>query len=67
MHQAVSIGHGLSLSRQAKKNKDQDISGYKFSPKPGFEFGPKGPFGLLNGVAISNYPNNHYYSDKRRL
>ena len=34
----------------------ENISGYKFSPRSGMKFGPEGPFGLLNGVAISNYP-----------
>ena len=38
------------------KEDEKHISGYKFSPDPGMKFGPEGPFGLLNGVAISNYP-----------
>ncbi|AZB10820.1 lamin tail domain-containing protein [Chryseobacterium sp. G0162] len=41
----------------ADKEKEKHISGYKFSPNPATKFGPDGPFGLLNGVAISNYPS----------
>lgn len=39
------------------KQEEKRISGYKFSPNPATKFGPDGPFGLLNGVAISNYPS----------
>ncbi|MGI9580250.1 lamin tail domain-containing protein [Chryseobacterium sp. RRHN12] len=39
------------------KQEEKHISGYKFSPDPATKFGPDGPFGLLNGVAISNYPS----------
>jgi len=38
-------------------NAGQDISGYQFSPDPGIDFSANGPFGLLQGVAISNYPS----------
>lgn len=41
---------------EAIKNGDQDVSGFKFSPKPNIDFGPSGPFGYLQGAAIANYP-----------
>lgn len=41
----------------AIKNTGQDVSGYKFAPQPDIDFGPSGPFGLLQGVVISNYPS----------
>jgi hypothetical protein len=41
----------------AIKNDGQDVSGYHFSPEPGTEFGPTGSFGILQGLAISNYPS----------
>ncbi|OLY92075.1 hypothetical protein SAMN05444008_106137 [Cnuella takakiae] len=42
---------------EAIANKGQDVSGFQFSPDPGVDFGPNGPFGILQGVAISNYPS----------
>lgn len=42
---------------EAIKNANQDVSGYKFSPSPGIDFGSNGPFGLLQGIAIANYPS----------
>lgn len=41
----------------AIKNNNQDVSGYQFSPSPGIDFSDAGPFGILQGVAISNYPD----------
>ena len=41
---------------EAIKNGDQDVSGFKFSPKPNIDFGSSGPFALMQGVAIANYP-----------
>lgn len=41
----------------AIKNNGNDVSGYHFSPNPGTEFGPTGSFGILQGLAISNYPS----------
>ncbi|MGE0684422.1 MAG: lamin tail domain-containing protein [Candidatus Binatia bacterium] len=37
----------------AIKNGSQNISGFKFSPDPQIDFTKLGPFGFLNGVAIS--------------
>jgi hypothetical protein len=42
---------------QAIKNQGQDVTGFRFSPEPGVNFGPTGSFGILQGVAISNYPS----------
>jgi len=42
---------------EAIKNTDQPNTGFKFSPNPNIDFSDNGSFGLLNGVAISNYPN----------
>jgi len=41
---------------EAHLNGSNDVSGYKFSPDPQIDFGPAGPFGLLEGVVISSYP-----------
>jgi hypothetical protein len=41
----------------AIKNQGKDISGYQFAPSPGIDFSNNGPFGLLQGVAIANYPS----------
>lgn len=41
----------------AINNDGRDVSGYHFSPEPGTDFGPKGSFGILQGLAISNYPS----------
>ena len=41
----------------AIKNQGQDVSGYHFSPSPGVDFSLNGQFGILQGVAISNYPS----------
>lgn len=41
----------------AIKNQGQDVSGYKFAPTPGIDFSANGPFGILQGVAIANYPS----------
>lgn len=43
--------------REAIKNGDSDVSGFKFSPDPQIDFSNSGPFGYLMGVAISNYPS----------
>lgn len=45
-----------ALQNSKDKQEEKNISGYKFSPDPAIKFGPEGPFGLLHGVAISNYP-----------
>jgi hypothetical protein len=37
-------------------NGSQDVSGFKFSLDTPFDFSTSGPFGFLQGVAISNYP-----------
>ncbi len=42
---------------EAIKNGDSDVSGFHFSPAPGIDLGPNGPFGILQGIAISNYPS----------
>ncbi|MCX7553063.1 hypothetical protein OS175_04170 [Marinicella sp. S1101] len=42
--------------QDAINNKDNDVSGFKFSPAPQIDFSKKGPFGFLTGAAISNYP-----------
>jgi hypothetical protein len=41
----------------AIKNQGKDISGYQFAPSPGIDFSNNGPFGLLQGIAIANYPS----------
>ncbi|WP_299617257.1 lamin tail domain-containing protein [uncultured Tenacibaculum sp.] len=41
----------------AIKNKDNDVSGFKFSPNPQIDFDRNGDFGLTSGVAIANYPS----------
>lgn len=41
----------------AMANGDKDVSGFKFAPKPQIDFSASGPFGYLQGVAISNYPS----------
>jgi hypothetical protein len=38
-------------------NKGQDVSGFQFSPDPDTDFSANGSFGILQGVAISNYPS----------
>jgi len=43
--------------QEAIENENQDITGFKFSPNPNIDFSPAGPFGMLSGVAISNYPS----------
>lgn len=43
--------------KDAIKNGDNDVSGFKFSPKPQIDFSESGPFGFVTGVAISNYPS----------
>jgi hypothetical protein len=42
--------------REAIRNGDKDVSGYKFSPNPHIDFTTSGPFGYLMGVAMSSYP-----------
>ena len=42
---------------EAIRNQNQDVTGFHFSPQPGINFGPSGSFGILQGVAISNYPS----------
>lgn len=42
--------------QEAIANGTNDVTGFKFSPNPGIDFSKNGPFGLLSGVAISNYP-----------
>lgn len=37
-------------------NGSRDVSGFKFSPDPGIDFGPSGPFGFLTKVLISRLP-----------
>lgn len=41
----------------AINNQGRDVSGYQFQPSPGIDFSANGPFGLLQGVAIANYPS----------
>ncbi len=43
--------------RLAIKNTGKDVSGFKFAPDPQINFGPSGPFGFTEGVAIANYPS----------
>jgi hypothetical protein len=43
--------------KDAIKNGDSNVSGFKFSPKPQIDFSESGPFGYVTGVAISNYPS----------
>jgi hypothetical protein len=43
--------------RDAIKNGNSDVSGFKFSPDPQIDFTKNGPFAYLMGVAISNYPS----------
>ncbi len=42
---------------EAIRNGQQDVSGYKFAVAPGIDFSANGPFGLLQGVAMTNYPS----------
>lgn len=42
--------------REAIRNGNSDVSGFKFSPDPGIDFSENGGFGYVNGVAIVNYP-----------
>lgn len=35
----------------------EDVSGFHFSPAPAMDFSENGSFGILQGVAISNYPS----------
>lgn len=42
---------------QAIANGSADVTGFKFSPDPRIDFGRSGPFGFLEGAAISNYPS----------
>jgi hypothetical protein len=48
--------HYNDAIKEAVLNGDQDISGFKFSPKPNIDFGLGGDFGVINAVAISQYP-----------
>lgn len=41
----------------AIQNGSQDVSGFKFSPKPNINFSENGPFSFLTGVAISKNPS----------
>jgi hypothetical protein len=43
--------------RDAIKNGNSDVSGFKFSPDPQIDFTMSGPFAYLKGAAISNYPS----------
>lgn len=43
--------------KDAIKNGDSDVSGFKFSPQPQIDFSESGAFGFVTGVAISNYPS----------
>jgi hypothetical protein len=43
--------------REAIKNGNSDVSGFKFSPDPQIDFSKNGPFAYLMGTAISNYPS----------
>ncbi|WP_026732680.1 hypothetical protein [Fischerella sp. PCC 9605] len=42
--------------RDAVANGNKDVTGYKFSVQPSFDFSQGGNFGLLNALAIANYP-----------
>lgn len=42
--------------QDAVANGNKDVTGYKFSVKPSFDFSQGGNFGLLNALVISNYP-----------
>jgi hypothetical protein len=44
--------------REAIRNRGREtvVSGFKFAPDPGIDFSAAGPFGYLQGVAISSYP-----------
>ncbi len=41
----------------AVRNGEQDVTGFKFAPKPSIDFSKQGPYGYLTAVAISNFPN----------
>ena len=43
--------------RDAIKNNDSDVSGFKFSPEPQISFNKSRSFGFLTGVAISKNPS----------
>lgn len=58
---AFNMATGLNWAwfqpiQEAITNGTNDVTGFKFSPNPNIDFSPNGPFGLLNGVAIANYP-----------
>lgn len=48
--------HFTDAIKEAIANGDQDISGFKFAPKPNVNFETNGDFGVVNAVAISQYP-----------
>lgn len=48
--------HYNDAIKEAVANGSQDISGFKFSPKPNIDFGEGGDFGVINAVAICQYP-----------
>lgn len=43
--------------RQAIANGNADVTGFKFTRNPNIDFTKNGSFGLMQGVAISNYPS----------
>ncbi len=55
--QAVGKGWYLAdIIKQAVVNGSQDVSGFRFSPKPSYDFSKNGDFGILNALAISQFP-----------
>jgi hypothetical protein len=40
----------------AVENGTKDVTGFKFAPNPGIDFGNNGPFGFLAAMIISNQP-----------
>lgn len=49
----VSNWYWVKPIQDALLNRDEDISGFKFSPNPHIDFTSRGPFGYLTGVVIS--------------
>lgn len=48
--------HFTDAIREAIAIGKQDISGFRFAPKPNVDFTKNGDFGFINAVAISQYP-----------
>jgi hypothetical protein len=48
--------HYNDAIKEAVKLGDQDVSGFKFSPRPNYDFEVGGDFGIINAVAFCQYP-----------